>query len=137
MHFLLILRKLKRIKFKSVTGCRSARHLLFIGKQQLLKSFCFEEKLDFICCDCLQLNCLFTNKGTLFCTFWQNIINKSDYLHWVKYTRQIYQLYTMKHTKMNWNNANITHTKPRFEGKSYTGKVTQVWWLCKRKARAL
>lgn len=57
------------------------------------------------------INCLFT-KVSPFLRLWQTIINKSDYLHWIKYTRQIYQLYTNKHihTKMNWNNANITHT---------------------------
>lgn len=86
------------------------------------------------------INCLFT-KVSPFLRLWQTIINKSDYLHWIKYTRQIYQLYTNKHihTKMNWNNANITHTAECCRQKLLK-KVTQVWWfseMWRKSARTL
>lgn len=81
---------------------------------------------------------LFTNKATPFWRFWQHIINKSDYLHWIKYTRQIYQLYTIKHTPRWTEIMPISHTNKAevWWQKLHTGKkhVTQVRWFSKRKS---
>lgn len=58
---------------------------------------------------------------------------KIDYLHWIKFTRKLYQLQQPTQTPMktNWNNANITdtHTHANRDRTGQTRKVTRVWWL--------
>lgn len=49
---------------------------------------------------------------------------KIDYLHWIKFTRKLYQLQQPTQTPMktNWNNANITDTHTH----THTQTVTEL-----------